>query len=51
MTADDWFVLKALERVAEPEEDLKWLLHEWDNIPPKEREKRLKEIFRKLKRI
>ncbi len=51
MTADDWAALRAVEKATEPEEDLKWLLHEWDNVPPKEREKKLKEIFRKLKRI
>ena len=51
MTADDWAALRAVEKATEPEEDLKWLLYEWDNIPPKQREKKLKEIFRKLKQI
>ena len=51
MTADDWAALRAVEKATEPEEDLKWLLHEWDNIPPKEREKKLKEISKKFRQI
>lgn len=51
MTADDWAALRAVEKATEPEEDLKWLLHEWDNVPPKEREKKLKKISKKFRQI